>query len=153
MIKKTPNPAPICEVMRVARRMFPCNCHRIARNTRPPSSGNAGMILNATRMPLIQASSANTPLTATGHPSAVPARYAAKHTAEMTTLAIGPAMAIQNSALALGGSSPISATPPKMNSVMPFICIPNRRATSECDSSCSTIDTNSPSMPAAPMIQ
>ena len=43
----------------------------------------------------------------------------------MTRLDRGPAMAIMNSALAVGGSSPISATPPKMNRVMPFMGMPN----------------------------
>jgi|GEM_PF-4329313 len=68
-------------------------------------------------------------------------------------LAIGPAIAILISAMALGGSEPISATPPKMNSVMPFISMPSRRAMIECDSSCSTIEMNSPRAPAAPIHQ
>jgi len=65
----------------------------------------------------------------------------------------GPAAATWNSALALGGSSDISATPPNRNSVIPFIGRPWRRATSEWDSSWSTTEANSPRAPAAPMIQ
>ena len=39
-------------------------------------------------------------------------------------LASGPTIAIINSALGLGGSSSIWATPPKMNRVIPFMDIP-----------------------------
>jgi hypothetical protein len=42
----------------------------------------------------------------------------------MAALANGPAAAIGNSTLPLRGSDSISATPPKMNSVMPFMGMP-----------------------------
>ena len=52
-----------------------------------------------------------------------------------TTLDTGPAIAISSSVLAFAGSSSISATPPKMNSVIPFIGRPKRLATMECQNS------------------
>ena len=62
-------------------------------------------------------------------------------------------MAIMNSALAVGGSSPISATPPKMNRVMPFMFIPYCRATREWQNSWATMETKSPRAPTTPMTQ
>lgn len=66
---------------------------------------------------------------------------------------IGPATAIRNSPLALVGSSCISATPPKMNRVMPRIGMLNRRVTREWASSWSTIEAARPISPAMPIHQ
>jgi len=63
----------------------------------------------------------------------------------MRTLEIGPAMAILNSSQAVGGSSSICATPPKMNSVMLLMGMPLRRATSACDNSCAITAASSAS--------
>jgi len=68
-------------------------------------------------------------------------------------LAIGPATAIRNSSRALVGSWCNSATPPKMNSVMPEIGIAKCRATSECESSWKTIEKNRPIVPATAIHQ
>ena len=68
-------------------------------------------------------------------------------------LASGPAMAIRNSVFALVGSSPISATPPKIKRVIPWIGTPDCRATSECASSWITIELKNPNAPAAAMSQ
>ena len=51
------------------------------------------------------------------------------------TVASGPASAVSSSVRALSGSSSISATPPKMNSVIPFMGTPSRRAVTACESS------------------
>ncbi len=84
---------------------------------------------------MIQPSHPVTELTGTGQSMLTPIPVIPIMTMPMITETIGPPMAMKNSALALGGSSVISATPPKINRVMPRICIPNRRATTECPSS------------------
>jgi len=58
----------------------------------------------------------------------------------MHRLMNGPAAAMKNSAFALGGSSCRFATPPSRNRVMDETRMLNRRATSECESSCATIE-------------
>ena len=68
-------------------------------------------------------------------------------------LTIGPAIAMRNSALALGGSAPIWATPPKMNNVMLRTGTLNRKATTECPSSWSSTLAKSMIAVAAPMNQ
>ena len=93
------------------------------------------MRLNTTRIALIRAIQPSTAVTVAGQPTAAPRTDTAKNTPATTTLEAGPAMAIQNSALGLGGSLLISATPPNRNRVMPFIGRPNRLATSEWHSS------------------
>src|SRR5262245_28174198 len=57
----------------------------------------------------------------------------------MTVLAIGPAMAIQNSLAGVSASLSIEAMPPSAKSVMPRTGTPKRRATVAWDSSCSTM--------------
>ena len=52
----------------------------------------------------------------------------------------GPAAAMKNSARADGGSRVRLATPPSRNSVIDETDIRNRRATSECASSCASTD-------------
>ena len=58
----------------------------------------------------------------------------------MTTLVAGPAAAMKNSAFAVGGSCRRFATPPNRNNVIDETDMLNRRATSECESSCARIE-------------
>ena len=60
---------------------------------------------------------------------------------------------MKNSAMALGGSAPIRATPPKMNSVMLRTGTLYRSATTECPSSWSSTLTKSMTAVTAPMNQ
>ena len=68
-------------------------------------------------------------------------------------LAIGPAIAIRNSPRGVFGSFSISATPPKIKSVIPDIGISYLRATSEWENSWKIIEKNSPKAPRRPMVQ
>lgn len=62
----------------------------------------------------------------------------------------GPAMAILNSTPGAAGSRLLSATPPKMKSVMLRIGIPPLSATYECPSSCIRIQAKTTRLVAAP---
>ena len=69
----------------------------------------------------------------------------------MMMLEKGPAAAMRNSVFASGGSSVISATPPKIKRVMPFIGIPLLLATREWQNSWTIMERNSPSAPTIPI--
>jgi hypothetical protein len=58
--------------------------------------------------------------------------------APIARLVAGPAMAIENSAFALGGSLVKLATPPRRNRVIEETVMLNRRATSACANSWAT---------------
>jgi len=63
-IRKKPKEEPMADVMPVAcRRLLP-DFHKMPRNTRPPSSGNAGIMLNKARTTLMNARYSRTPVTA-----------------------------------------------------------------------------------------
>ena len=64
----------------------------------------------------------------------------ANPTALMRRLIPGPADAMKNSAFALGGSWRRFATPPSRKRVIDDTAMLKRRATSECDSSCATME-------------
>ncbi len=73
-----------------------------------------------------------------------PSRASARHTNQKnpasTRLAMGPTMAIKNSALGLGGSCFISDTPPRANRVIPAMGTRRFCAISACMSSCSSME-------------
>ena len=71
----------------------------------------------------------------------------------MAKLVAGPAMAMKNSAFALGGSFVRLATPPRRKSVIELTDILNARATIECANSCSTTETKNSSAAIPAMIQ
>ena len=118
--KNVPMPAEIF----VAQRRFPRAAHSAARNTRPPSSGNAGTMLNTASTMFSHARYASTsPVTS----SPVTPRNTVpmtRHTSARNRLMSGPAIAIRNSERASWASSCISATPPNRKSVMPSMGIP-----------------------------
>ena len=64
------------------------------------------------------------------------ANAAPMNAAPITSETSGPAMAIRNSAPADGNRPRNFATPPRSQSVIPSICIPSRRASNACPSSC-----------------
>src|ERR1041384_2645657 len=117
-MRMIPNADPSDEEMRVAHRRFPFQAQRAERSTRPPSRGKAGIKLKMARVRLMPERKRKVPPAAMGHPAAVEMGASAKNPPARTKLAMGPAMAMRNSARAVGGSFSISATPPKMKSVM-----------------------------------
>ena len=148
-----PSIEPMVEVTRVAQRRLPFHCQSSERSTRPPSRGKAGTMLKRTRnrlrLPVIEV----TAVTAAGQPAARPTAVRIRKLTPSRTLTTGPAAATRNSVRAVGGSSLISATPPKTNSVMPRIGTSWRFAITACPSSWSTMQANSSSAPARPIAQ
>jgi hypothetical protein len=65
----------------------------------------------------------------------------------------GPAAAMIASSRGRLASPSSSVAPPKMKSVMPRTCMPNRRASTACDSSCATTEAKNRMAAAAPPTQ
>jgi hypothetical protein len=86
----------------------------------------------------------STPMTGCGHAAPWANDVVAQRRAASRKLETGPAMAIRNSDFGSGGSLPISATPPKMNNVMPCMRMPKYLATMEWENSCNTMEKKTP---------
>ncbi len=151
IIKATPKPRPIWLDVNVAERKSRRARQSTARNMRPPSSGNAGARLKTATVRLMSARVVTTPTTGSGQPLATASAPVSHSMSASRKLDIGPAIAIRNSALGSGGSCSSSATPPKINSVMPCIDMPKYRATIECENSWKTIEKNTPAATAMPI--
>ena len=87
-------------------------------------------------------SQASTPSAGSGSPGM---RVPPSSPAASTSDTIGPATAMRNSTPALVNMPPKRATPPKIQRVIPSICMPSRRAWSAWPSSWSRIEAKNPS--------
>ena len=127
-----------CMAMPVARRRSPVTAQAMPRRVRPPSSGRAGSMLNTARIRLIIASHQNTVWAACGRPDRLDRPYSPRPSTSDTA---GPVSAIRISAAPLGKKPSKRATPPKSHSVMLWMVMPSRRASSAWPNSCSRIDS------------
>src|SRR5580692_5366254 len=126
---------------RVERLAFLVTTHRIERSTLPPSRGNAGIMLKSARLMLIYPSQTRIPVTAVcgsvercqTKPTAIP-----RQLKPIIRLAIGPAIATQNSVFASVASPWIWETPPSANRVILLTLRLRFWATSEWASSCNS---------------
>ena len=143
----------IREATSVAQCKSPFIHHSNERNIRPPSVGNAGSKLNIATNKLITERYHKTATTGTPNPKISAACCKTLKRTASRKLAMGPAMAMKNSIFGVLGSSFISATPPKMKSVMPSISSPYFRAMREWENSWIRMETKRPIAPTKPMIQ
>ena len=129
MTSATPMNMPERADSRTARGRSPCRAQRTARNTRPPSSGEPGNILNTHKAALRIASQRSTrPIS-----PAIPVIGSVSHPTQlkklMSALAPGPATAMNPSERGLGASEARRATPPNAHRSMEVVATPKRRAT------------------------
>src|SRR5262245_15758308 len=143
MMKATAMDCPILAAIFVARIGFPFTPQIIDRKTRPPSSGNPGIILNTASETLMYPSHTRPAHKADGgrpECGCQPATCAMpRKNNPITALVIGPTIAIQNSDFASADSFSILATPPSANKVIDLTGIPRAFATAAWDNSCATM--------------
>ncbi len=144
--KATSWPTPAA--MRVERFASPVTHQTTARRTRPPSSGNPGIMLKMPRAMLMTPNHMNMAAGGEPVPTAKPHpnnHASTRQTIPIAILVIGPIMPIQNSDFASAASFSICATPPKAKSVIARTGIPRSFATAACESSCNRIETKNKS--------
>ena len=120
-----------------------------ARSTRPPSIGNAGIMLNTARNRFTAASrsSIETRVLSTACSALVSTCAPATtiSTPAITTLTSGPAIAIRNSWYGSSGMRSSRARPPIGSSVTSGVATPKARATKMWPNSCASTQANSSS--------
>ncbi len=139
------------------------------RSMRPPSSGNAGIMLNSTSPMLAPTSHCTAPSSDGGAPSgrssagvrstrpSPASQTIGASSATMTTLTAGPAAAIISSSKGRRVARPRNAMPPIGSRTISFTGMPKDCAARACPNSCSVTQANSSStrptpnaMPAGP---
>ena len=123
IIKNTPRDEPILLVVYVAFFMSPVEFQMIARSILPPSSGKPGNKLNIINARFINTQYFRMPINGMTGKKLIKNLLIIRKRSARAPEQIGPATAILISDWAVVGSSVISATPPKINSVIPFMGI------------------------------
>ena len=149
----SPTTRPAADAVTAARSGSPYRCQRMARSTRPPSSGIPGNRLNSPSATFITASHNAEATTSAGAPTACRTTAPPPANNARPRLVAGPDAAIRKAARGVFGSPPSRLKPPSIHSVIRCTGRPNRRAVSECANSCASSAPMNSAAPSAAVAQ